>query len=89
MPPLTHKLPPAPPAHCSHSSLARSYEGRCSLPSNFDATYCNALGQAAGALLAAGRTGLMATISSECALVGQYGAQLMGQYTAVLSFLWD
>jgi len=37
------------------------YEGRCSLPSNFDATYCNALGQAAGALVASGRTGLMAT----------------------------
>ena len=87
MPPLTHQLPLAPPRLAPISP--RSYEGRCSLPSNFDATYCNALGQAAGALLAAGRTGLMATISSECALVGQYGAQLMGQYTAVLSFLWD
>ena len=42
-----------------------SYEGRCSLPSNFDATYCNALGQAAGCLVAAGQTGLMATVSSE------------------------
>ncbi|KAL4443799.1 hypothetical protein ABPG75_011536 [Micractinium tetrahymenae] len=40
------------------------YEGRCSLPSNFDATYCNALGQAAGALVAAGQTGLMATVSN-------------------------
>ncbi|EFN58046.1 hypothetical protein CHLNCDRAFT_34452 [Chlorella variabilis] len=40
------------------------YEGRCSLPSNFDATYCNALGQAAGALVASGRTGLMATVSN-------------------------
>ena len=45
------------------SALAHffGYEGRCSLPSNFDATYCNALGQAAGALVASGRTGLMAT----------------------------
>ena len=42
-----------------------SYEGRCSLPSNFDATYCNALGQTAGCLVAAGQTGLMATVSSE------------------------
>ncbi|KAI3428271.1 hypothetical protein D9Q98_006650 [Chlorella vulgaris] len=40
------------------------YEGRCSLPSNFDATYCNALGQAAGALVAGGRTGMMATVFS-------------------------
>ncbi|KAL4442020.1 hypothetical protein ABPG77_011281 [Micractinium sp. CCAP 211/92] len=40
------------------------YEGRCSLPSNFDATYCNALGQAAGALTSAGQTGIMATLSN-------------------------
>ncbi|PSC71535.1 pyrophosphate-fructose 6-phosphate 1-phosphotransferase subunit beta [Micractinium conductrix] len=40
------------------------YEGRCSLPSNFDATYCNALGQTAGCLVAAGQTGLMATVSN-------------------------
>ncbi|KAL4442021.1 hypothetical protein ABPG77_011282 [Micractinium sp. CCAP 211/92] len=40
------------------------YEGRCSLPSIFDATYCNALGHAAGALVAAGQTGLMATVSN-------------------------
>lgn len=39
------------------------YEGRCSLPSNFDATYCYSLGMAAAALAAAGRTGLMATVS--------------------------
>jgi diphosphate-dependent phosphofructokinase len=39
------------------------YEGRCALPSNFDATYCYALGQAAAALTAAGRTGIMATVS--------------------------
>ena len=46
------------------------YEGRCSLPSNFDATYCNALGQAAGALVASSQTGLMATVSGEAAAPG-------------------
>ena len=39
------------------------YEGRCSLPSNFDATYTHALGAAAAALLGAGRTGVMAAIT--------------------------
>lgn len=39
------------------------YEGRCALPSNFDCTYTNALGAAAAALIAAGRTGLMATVN--------------------------
>ncbi|KAF8410775.1 hypothetical protein HHK36_003312 [Tetracentron sinense] len=34
------------------------YEGRCGLPTNFDATYCYALGYAAGALLHFGKTGL-------------------------------
>ncbi|KAK9839495.1 hypothetical protein WJX81_005636 [Elliptochloris bilobata] len=38
------------------------YEGRCALPTNFDATYCYALGYAAGALVAHRQTGLMATI---------------------------
>ncbi len=50
---------------CCPTPPPRSYEGRCSLPSNFDATYCNALGQAAGALTSAGQTGIMATLSSE------------------------
>lgn len=39
-----------------------SYEGRCGLPTNFDATYCYALGYAAGALLHSGRTGLIASV---------------------------
>ncbi|RYR31273.1 hypothetical protein Ahy_B01g056073 isoform C [Arachis hypogaea] len=40
------------------------YEGRCGLPTNFDSTYCYALGYGAGALLQSGKTGL---ISSVCA----------------------
>lgn len=39
------------------------YEGRCSLPSNFDAAYTFALGAAAGALSAARKTGVMAAVS--------------------------
>ncbi|KAG4962624.1 hypothetical protein JHK82_039315 [Glycine max] len=41
-----------------------SYEGRCGLPTNFDSTYCYALGYGAVALLQSGKTGL---ISSICA----------------------
>jgi pyrophosphate--fructose-6-phosphate 1-phosphotransferase len=40
------------------------YEGRCGMPTNFDATYCYALGFAAGALLHTGQTGLIASISN-------------------------
>lgn len=39
------------------------YEGRCALPTNFDASYCYALGAAAAALAGAGRTGYMATVA--------------------------
>ncbi len=39
------------------------YEGRCALPSNFDATYTHALGAAAAALLGAGKSGVMAAIT--------------------------
>lgn len=42
------------------------YEGRCGLPTNFDASYCYALGYGAGALLHSGKTGL---ISSVCFLL--------------------
>ena len=57
---------PTPTRRGKFAALAHffGYEGRCSLPSNFDATYCNALGQAAGALVASGRTGLMATVGN-------------------------
>lgn len=38
------------------------YEGRCAVPSNFDADYCYSLGQTAGLLIADGKTGYMACI---------------------------
>jgi hypothetical protein len=51
---------------CTYPDLFKicSYEGRCGLPTNFDANYCYALGYGAGALLHSGKTGL---ISSVCA----------------------
>ncbi|MEI6243098.1 MAG: diphosphate--fructose-6-phosphate 1-phosphotransferase, partial [Chlamydiota bacterium] len=39
------------------------YEGRCSLPSNFDAKYCYALGHVAALLIEGGFTGYMSTLS--------------------------
>ncbi|MBP5476940.1 MAG: diphosphate--fructose-6-phosphate 1-phosphotransferase [Paludibacteraceae bacterium] len=38
------------------------YEGRCAVPSNFDADYCYSLGQTAAELIQAGKTGYMATV---------------------------
>jgi pyrophosphate--fructose-6-phosphate 1-phosphotransferase len=38
------------------------YEGRCGLPSNFDADYCFTLGFTAGTLLVHGYTGVMAGV---------------------------
>lgn len=40
------------------------YEGRCGMPTNFDANYCYALGFAAGALLANGATGVIASVGN-------------------------
>ncbi|XP_057954006.1 pyrophosphate--fructose 6-phosphate 1-phosphotransferase subunit beta-like [Malania oleifera] len=40
------------------------YEGRCGLPTNFDANYCYALGYAAGALLQSGKTGLISSVGN-------------------------
>ncbi|XP_051124941.1 pyrophosphate--fructose 6-phosphate 1-phosphotransferase subunit beta [Andrographis paniculata] len=48
------------------------YEGRCGLPSNFDATYCYALGYAAGALLHSGKTGLISSVGNLAAPVGEW-----------------
>ena len=38
------------------------YEGRCAVPSNFDANYCYSLGQTAAFLIADGKSGYMASI---------------------------
>ena len=38
------------------------YEGRCAVPSNFDADYCYSLGQTAATLIAAGKTGYTAIV---------------------------
>eukprot|EP00262_Sarcandra_glabra_P021249 TRINITY_DN8873_c0_g1_i1.p1 TRINITY_DN8873_c0_g1~~TRINITY_DN8873_c0_g1_i1.p1 ORF type:complete len:599 (+),score=111.72 TRINITY_DN8873_c0_g1_i1:104-1798(+) len=40
------------------------YEGRCGLPTNFDSTYCYALGYGAGALLHFGKTGLISSVGN-------------------------
>lgn len=40
------------------------YEGRCAVPSNFDADYCYALGASAANLIANGKTGYMATVQN-------------------------
>ncbi len=48
------------------------YQGRCGLPSPFDAAYCYALGATVGALVAAGLTGQMAIVRNTCAPVAQW-----------------
>ncbi|KAI3898192.1 hypothetical protein MKW92_010420 [Papaver armeniacum] len=48
------------------------YEGRCGLPTNFDSTYCYALGYAAGALLHAGKTGLISSVGNLSAPVEEW-----------------
>lgn len=48
------------------------YEGRCGLPSNFDATYCYALGYGAGALLHSGKTGLISSVGNLAAPVEEW-----------------
>lgn len=45
------------------------YEGRCGLPTNFDATYCYALGYGAGALLHSGKTGFISSVGNLAASV--------------------
>lgn len=48
------------------------YEGRCAMPSNFDADYCYALGQTASALIASGVTGYMASVQNLTAPASQW-----------------
>ncbi|MBQ9439210.1 MAG: diphosphate--fructose-6-phosphate 1-phosphotransferase [Paludibacteraceae bacterium] len=40
------------------------YEGRCAIPSNFDADYCYTLGNAAAILIVNGKTGYMASVKN-------------------------
>ncbi|KAK2992204.1 hypothetical protein RJ640_005691 [Escallonia rubra] len=48
------------------------YEGRCGLPSNFDSTYCYALGYGAGALLQSGKSGLISSVANLAAPVEEW-----------------
>ncbi|CAL0307272.1 unnamed protein product [Lupinus luteus] len=48
------------------------YEGRCGLPTNFDSTYCYALGYGAGALLQSGKTALISSVGNLCAPVEEW-----------------
>ncbi|KAG5622953.1 hypothetical protein H5410_008171 [Solanum commersonii] len=48
------------------------YEGRCGLPSNFDSTYCYALGYGAGSLLQSGKTGLISSVGNLAAPVEEW-----------------
>jgi hypothetical protein len=48
----------------SYQSFFLGYEGRCGMPSDFDAAYCFALGATAAALLAAGQTGMMSSVTN-------------------------
>lgn len=50
------------------------YEGRCGLPTNFDASYCYALGYGAGALLQCGKTGLISSVGNLAAPVSEWTA---------------
>nr|DAD23478.1 TPA_asm: hypothetical protein HUJ06_024941 [Nelumbo nucifera] len=48
------------------------YEGRCGMPTNFDSTYCYALGYGAGALLHSGKTGLISSVGNLAAPVEEW-----------------
>ncbi|RLM55053.1 pyrophosphate--fructose 6-phosphate 1-phosphotransferase subunit beta-like [Panicum miliaceum] len=48
------------------------YEGRCGLPTNFDSSYCYALGYGSGALLQSGKTGLITSVGNLAAPVEEW-----------------
>ncbi|CAI9264027.1 unnamed protein product [Lactuca saligna] len=50
--------------HFKGQSHFFGYEGRCGLPSNFDSSYCYALGYGAGALLQGGKSGLISSVGN-------------------------
>ncbi|TVU28446.1 hypothetical protein EJB05_19963 [Eragrostis curvula] len=54
------------------SHFLGEYEGRCGLPTNFDASYCYALGYGAGALLQFGKTGLISSVGNLAAPVAEW-----------------
>ncbi|KMZ55922.1 Diphosphate--fructose-6-phosphate 1-phosphotransferase, 6-phosphofructokinase [Zostera marina] len=55
--------------HFKGQSHFFGYEGRCGMPTNFDASYCYALGYAAAALLCSGKTGLISSVANLAAPV--------------------
>ncbi len=64
--------------------LFLGYEGRCPLPSNFDAQYCNALGYVAALLVNGGYSGYMATIFNLRSSVSEWeiaGVPLTNMFT--------
>ncbi|XP_042478863.1 pyrophosphate--fructose 6-phosphate 1-phosphotransferase subunit beta-like [Macadamia integrifolia] len=58
--------------HFKGQSHFFGYEGRCGLPTNFDSTYCYALGYGAGALLQSGKTGLISSVGNLSAPVEEW-----------------
>uniref|UniRef100_A0A6N2KRG2 Uncharacterized protein n=1 Tax=Salix viminalis TaxID=40686 RepID=A0A6N2KRG2_SALVM len=58
--------------HFKGQSHFFGYEGRCGLPTNFDSTYCYALGYGAGALLHSGKTGLISSVGNLGAPVAEW-----------------
>lgn len=50
------------------------YEGRCAIPSNFDADYCYSLGYTAAILIAEGKTGYMSNIRNLTAPAAEWVA---------------
>ena len=48
------------------------YEGRCSMPSNFDADYCYSLGYNAAAIISTGKTGYMSSVRNLTAPADQW-----------------
>ncbi|GJN29150.1 hypothetical protein PR202_gb17347 [Eleusine coracana subsp. coracana] len=59
-------------AHFRGQSHFFGYEGRCGLPTNFDSSYCYALGYGSGALLQSGKTGLITSVGNLAAPVEEW-----------------
>ncbi|PKU66555.1 pyrophosphate--fructose 6-phosphate 1-phosphotransferase subunit beta 1 [Dendrobium catenatum] len=66
------KLEPKYAGNFKGQSHFFGYEGRCGLPTNFDSTYCYALGYGAGALLQYGKTGLISSVGNLAAPVEEW-----------------